>query len=141
MATVEQTLLKVQRILTGPLGLRIQFDGDTISVGFSDASTRVHFGVYDWGTNRDGEPRTLVRVSAPILWEVRPTTELYERVAREGGGYFFGHVMVRDDEAGTVYLMMSHTLLGDYLDAPELEAAMWGVLGTADGLDDQLQAR
>lgn len=143
MATVEQTMMKVQRILTGPMGLRIQLDGNAMTVSFSDVSTQVRVQVVDWGTNSDGDPRSLVRVAAPILWGVRPSAELYEWVAREGGGYLFGHVVVFDDgeNPGSVFLLMTHTLLGDFLDEEELSAAMWGVLSTADNLDDELQQR
>jgi hypothetical protein len=44
-------------------------------------------------------------------------------------------------EPGLVGLLMSHTLLGDYLDEKELETAMWGVLGAADTWDDELQQK
>jgi hypothetical protein len=143
MATVEQTMMKIQRILTGPMGLRVQLDGQMLTVGFADSSTEVRMFVLDWGTGKDGEPRTLVRLSAPILWGVRPSPALFEWIAKEGGQYFFGHVSVTDDpsEPGNLFVFMSHTLLGDYLDEDELAAAMWGVLGTADDLDDQLQQR
>lgn len=143
MATVEQTMMKVQRILTGPLNLSIQLHGSTLSVSFADMSTQVHISVLDWGTNQDGEPRTIVRVSAPILRSVDPSADLYEWVAREGSNYIFGHVTMIDDteDPGRLFLLMTHTLLGDYLDQDELASAMWGVLGTADDLDDQLQQR
>lgn len=143
MATVEQTMMKVQRILTGPMNLRLQLQGNSVVVSFSDVSTQVRVTVRDWGTTSDGDPRTLVQVDAPILWSVEPTHELFEWVAREGANYLFGHVMVLDDtnDAGKVFLLMSHTLLGDYLDEAELASALWGVLSTADDLDDKLQAR
>jgi len=143
MATVEQTMMKVQRILTGPMGLRVQLDGELLRVGFSDVSTEVRIFVLDLGPGNDGEPRTLVRLLAPVLWGVRPSAALYEWIAREGGQYFFGHVSAEDDESepGKLFLAMSHNLLGDYLDEDELAAALWGVLASADKLDDELQGR
>ena len=143
MASVDQTMMKVQRILTGPMGLRIQLAGNTMSVTFTDTSTQVNLSVADWGVSKDGEPRALVRISSPILWSVQPTPELYEWIAREGGIYYFGHVTAADDirDAGKVFLAISHTLLGDYLDEEELASAMYGVLNTANDLDDQLQKR
>lgn len=143
MATVDQTMMKVQRLLTGPMGLRIQVQGDTIGVAFSDMSTQVHLRVIDWGENRDGEPSTLVRISAPILRGVKPTSALYEYLAREAPRSWFGNISVWDDEEapGMVVLTMGHTLLGDFLDEDELGAAMFGVLNAADDLDDQLQKR
>ena len=38
-------------------------------------------------------------------------------------------------------LIFSHTLLGDFLDQPELETAMWGLLSVADRWDDELQPK
>jgi len=143
MATVEQTMMKVQRILTGPMKLRIEMQGDTLYVRFSDASTQVSLRVTDWGPGRDGESRALVSISSPILWSVPPTPELYEWIARDGGRYYFGHVQAADDmrDQGKLFLSMNHTLLGDYLDEEELASAMYAVLNTADQLDDELQKR
>lgn len=143
MATVEQTTLKVQRILTGSMGLRVQLDGDTMTVQFQDMSTSVRLRVVDWGEDADGEPRTVIRLAAPILWAVPPTPELFEWVAREGGDFLFGHVIATEDAdtPDTVFLLMTHTLLGDYLDEPELASAMFGVLTAADELDDELQEK
>ncbi len=141
MATLDQTMLKVQRILTGPMGLNVLLDGNRIRISFNDASTQLQVRIAEWGTDDQGEPRTVVVVSAPILREVVPTPELFEWVAREGGSRWFGHVEVHDFEEGTVHLVFSHTLLGDYLDQPELETAMWGILQVADHWDDELQQR
>ena len=141
MADVDQTMMKVQRLLTGPMGLRVNLQGNTISVEFSDVSTRVNLAVQDWGTNKDGDPQSLVRLSCPVLWGVDPSPALYEWVARQGGAFLFGHVSVYDDASspGQLFLVMSHTLLGDYLDEEELSSALYAMLGTADKLDDELK--
>ena len=140
MATAEQTMMKVQRLLTGPLGLRITLDGDSIGVRFQDISTSVQIRVQDWGKDREGEPRSLVLINSLILRNVQATPALFEWVARNGGTRWFGHIEVYDDkEPGMVYLMMSHTLLGDFLDEKELETGMWAVLTAADAWDDELQ--
>ncbi len=143
MATVDQTMMKVQRLLTGPMNLRIQLMGETIGVSFTDSSTQVHIRIVDWGKNKDGEPRTLVRITSPILRNVKPTPELYQYLAREAPQLWFGHVEVYDDaeNKGMLFMAMVHTLLGDFLDEEELRAAMFGVLGSADEIDDQLQKR
>ena len=140
MATAEQTMMKVQRLLTGPLGLRITLDGDSIGVRFTDISTSVQIRVQDWGKDKEGEPRSLVLINSLILRNVKATPALFEWVARNGGTRWFGHIEVYDDkEPGQVYLMMSHTLLGDFLDEKELETGMWAVLTAADNWDDELQ--
>jgi hypothetical protein len=143
VASVDQTMMKVQRILTGPLNLKIQLHGNTITVSFNDVSTRVNLSVDDWGKNNDGDPSSLVRLWCPILWEVDPAPALFEWIAREGGNYFFGHVTAQDDNSapGKLFLSMSHTLLGDYLDEGELSSAMYAMLGTADRLDDELKGK
>ncbi len=140
---VDQTMMKVQRLLTGPMGLRVSLQGSSIVVQFSDVSTRVNLSVQEWGTNTDGDPSSLVRLSCPILWEVDPSPALFEWVAKEGGSFFFGHVTVHDDQSspGKLFLMMSHTLLGDYLDEEELSSAMYAILGSADKLDDELKGK
>jgi hypothetical protein len=143
MADVDQTMMKVQRLLTGPMGLKIQLQGDTIGVVFTDSSTQIHIRIIDWGKSKEGEPRSLVRISAPIVRGVKPTPALYEYVAREAPRLWFGNIAVWDDDEspGMVSLTLGHTLLGDYLDEEELRSAMFGVLGSADDLDDVLQKR
>lgn len=142
MATVEQTMMKVQRILTGPMGLKVMLQENEFRISFSDSSTAVRIQVHDLGNNDAGESRTVVLITAPILFGVKPTPELFEWVARKGGSRWFGHVEVHGaDEAEEVNLIFSHTLLGDYLDQPELETAMWGILSVADTWDDELQPR
>ena len=143
MATVDQTMMKVQRLLTGPIGLRIQLEGETISVKFTDVSTQVHVRIIDWGKNKDGEPRTLVRVSAPVSREVTPSPALYEYICREAPRNWFGTLNVVDDEVnkGKLAITMGHTLLGDYLDEEELASAMWGVLNSADEIDEVFKER
>jgi hypothetical protein len=141
VATLEQTMMKVQRILTGPMNLKLTLDKDVFIVRFTDASTALRIRVQEWGKDKDGDPQTLVLITALILIGVKPSPELFEWVARNGGSRWFGHVEVFDSEPGLVGLIMSHTLLGDYLDEKELESAMWGVLGAADAWDDELQGK
>lgn len=141
MATVDQTMMKVQRILTGPMGLKIMLDGERIRISFQDSSTQLVISVREWGEDPEGQPRSLVLISAPILLDVTPTPEMFEWVARNGGSRFFGHIDLVDAPEEKVHLIFSHTLLGDYLDQPELESAMWGILQVADGWDDELQPR
>jgi hypothetical protein len=125
------------------MGLKIQLQGDTIGVVFTDSSTQIHIRIIDWGKNKDGEARSLVRVSAPLLRGVQPSPALYEYLAREAPRLWFGNIAVWDDEEtkGMLSLTLGHTLLGDYLDEEELRATLYNVLGSADDLDDQLQKR
>lgn len=143
MADVDTTMMKVQRLLTGPMGLRIQLQGETLTVTFTDSSTRVNLTFAAWGQNKAGDPSTLVRLACPLLWEVDATPAVYEWIAREGGKYYFGHVTAYDDATlpGKLFLNMQHTLLGDYLDEEELHWALYTMLQTADKLDDELKGK
>jgi hypothetical protein len=143
MATVEQTKARVKQLLTGAMGLRISQSGDAFCVDFTDASTTVRITVRDWLGGAEDGAQTVVLVQALVLQGARPSAELFEWVAREGGSRPFGHIELHDDRhtPGTVYLMMSHTLLGDHLDEQELKVAMWGVLFAADSWDEELQHR
>ena len=143
MADLDATMMKVQRLLTGPMGLRISLQGESITVTFTDSSTRVNLNFTAWGQNKAGDASTLVGLSCPLLWEVDPSPQLYEWIAREGGKYYFGHVAAYDDQSapGKLFLMMKHTLLGDYLDEEELHWALYTMLNTADQLDDELKGK
>lgn len=143
MADVDMTMMKVQRILTGPMGLRISMQGNSISVTFAESSTRMNLTFTDWGQNKAGDASTLVGLSSPLLWEVDPSPELFEWIAKNGGRFFFGHVTAYDDSSapGKLFLVMSHTLLGDYLDEEELHWALYTLLQTADKLDDELKEK
>ncbi|RMH20811.1 MAG: hypothetical protein D6701_03415 [Gemmatimonadetes bacterium] len=142
MATVDETFLRVQRILTGPMDLVVDVRDNLMSVAFQGHSTQIFIEVYDWGTDPEGQPRSLVHLTAPVLLEAPESAELYQWAATEGASLWFGHALVQAEQTpGNVRVLLKHTLLGDYLDAPELSAAMFGVLLTADEWDDQLQAR
>ncbi len=143
MATVEQTMMKVQRFLTGPMGLKISLSDEEIQVRFNNISTAVNISVNDWGKTDDGDSESLVHIWATVLHDVTPTPALFEWVAKEGGAQWFGNVRAIEGPAGSgkVSLIMAHTLLGDFLDQRELEAAMLGVLHSADKLDDELKER
>lgn len=143
MATIDQTMMKVQRILTGPMNLKIQLQGELIGVVFTDSTTVVSLRMLDFGKTKDGEPRTVVRVFAPILRGVPPTPALYEYLARETPRTWFGSIVVDEDKMtpGTVILTFGHSLLGDYLDEQELSVTLYHVHAFANSIDDQLQQR
>lgn len=117
MATVEQTTMKVQRLLTGPLGLKIGLERDIFSIVFSDLSTSVQIRIHEWVKDQEGEPQTLVLISSLILKDVKPSAALFE------------------------WVVFSHTLLGDYLDEKELGHGVFGILQGANEWDDELQKK
>ncbi len=79
-------------------------------------------------------------VTAPILFGVTPTPELFEYIATNADNWMFGHLSAFRDE-GTITIFMTHTLLGDYLDPEELRSAAFGIGFSANDLDDELQSR
>ena len=143
MASVDQVTMKVQRLLSGNMGLRIEIDNGDFILRYSDVSTILRVAISDWTTPGADESETIVTLSSPVLFGVKPTEELFKWVAMEGSRYFFGHLRVMEDnpDRGGVFIVFTHTLLGDYLDQKELEHAVWSVLNTADSLDDELQQR
>jgi hypothetical protein len=140
MSSVDTVFMKVQRILTGHYKLKVQLDGDSLLVAFSDMSTTALVRVVEWGTNAGGESQSLVRIECPILVDVPATPALYEWVARNSALRHFGAIRLWDgEESSKVHLSMTHTLLGDTLDPEELGTALFLTLRDADQLDDELQ--
>jgi hypothetical protein len=132
--SVDEVTAKVQRILTEEFGtVRIDRDGD---FGVQNESAVAFVSVKPWG-----DDEVVVHVTAYMLNDVPLTPEVFEWVATEGS-YFFGHVHVlRTEGESTGTLVFTHTLLGDFLDKPELLHAVNSVAILANNLDDELQSR
>ena len=132
-ARLDATRMKVQGILTDEFkGVHLDGDGD---LSIRHQSARVFVGVSEWG-----EDSTIVRVWAPFLVGFEVTPEVYEFVAKKSGEYLFGHPVLREGSDGAL-LSFRHNLLGDYLDAAELNHAVVAVALTANDLDDEAQAK
>ena len=134
--TVQEVSQKVQRILAESFSTNLLPDG-----GFrvEAGSTAVFVSCETWGA---AEESVLVRLRAPVLFEVPVTDELCRWIAVEGNLRHFGTLMLMVEEgekSGT--LGMDHTLLGDFLDKDELGYAVAHMGGSADFLDDDLQKR
>jgi len=133
MSNVDQVKAKVQAILTEQGPVSLDSDGDySIPMG----STRVFVHVMA----HPNDEATLVSVFAPVLTGVPLTPEFYEFVALNTDRMIFGHLALANTDNGG-YLVISHMLLGDYLDADELLYAVFGVASSADEFDDDLQKR
>ncbi len=140
MATVDETTAKVQRILVdGFNDVRLRKSGGfMLELGTSAAFVDIK----EWTKDKDGNPRSLVYIWAPLGRDVKPTDDLYHWAAVEGQQFYFGGVTVIDDkEKGTSFVQFDHTLLGDYLDPAELIAAVGGVMSSADDLDEIVHDR
>ena len=131
---VEVVREKVQRTLTSKLGsVRIDSDGEFV---LENESALGFVRVFEWG---DGQ--TVVKVWSPLLREVAMTADLYKWVATEGQNYYFGHARVISQDGQSGMIVWEHDLLGDYLDEEELMAAVYGVAGTANEIDDDLKSK
>jgi hypothetical protein len=131
---VAATRSKVQQFLTQNFGdVNIDKDGD---FSLRHGSTRVFVRT----RSREEADFTWVSIDVPLLLGVKETPEVFEHVALHSDDYLFGHLnAVRNDDGLGIFL--SHALLGDYLDEPELLRAVAGMLFTADELDDELKTQ
>ena len=83
---------------------------------------------------------TYVRFSSLILIDV-PITDEFLRYVASSILRFGGLFVVFSESGDTGTLILSHTILGNYLDTEELNIALSSVFFTADDLDDELQQR
>jgi hypothetical protein len=126
---------RVQRYLADLVGsVQLTPEG---AFTFQVGSARVFVSCSVW----ESTDSTLVAVACPVLSDCQPSPELYQHIATHANDYLFGHLWAQPQDDGTLVVMFTHTLLGDYLDPDELKHAVGGVVGTADQIDDDLKAR
>jgi hypothetical protein len=128
---------RVQRYLIGMdlHGIEVIESGFT----FRSGSTRLFIRVLEYGESDDSY--TAIHFSVPVVLDLKPSPELFEYVARHSDDKVFGHMGLDDEADGTLTLTFNHTLLGDYLDPPELERTVYAVAGTSDSIDNDLASR
>ena len=129
---------KVERYLLD-LGIRPEvMDGGGWT--FRNGSARIFVRLRERQLKGDSTS-ALVDVFAPVLLDVKPSPELWEYVAKNTDNWIFGHLSAEPTDDGTVTLILSHRLLGDYLDPEELKTAVGGIAVSADEVDDELRQR
>jgi len=138
MSSVLNVKDKVQRYLLD-LGVRPEVTDDG-GWTFRNGSARTFVRVREQERS-DESSRTLVDISAPVLFGASPTPELWEYVALNADNWIFGHLWAAKDDEGTVTLILSHRLLGDFLDPEELKSAVAGLAISAEEVDDELAQR
>lgn len=124
----------VQQFLTNNFNdVNIDKDGDfSLPLG----SARVFVSTH----TRDDADYTWVSLDVPLLFAVKETPEVFQHIALHADDYLFAHLSAaRTDDGLTI--MLTHALLGDYLDEQELVRAVGGTLGVADQLDDELKTQ
>jgi len=133
MSDVAGVKERVQAFLTEDGPAQIDRDGDFV---IGAGSTQVFIRVLP----HPNEQATLVNVMAPVLRKVPVTAELYKYVATHSDNLWFGHLaMYVDENEEFANIVLTHTLLGDYLDKDELFYAAYGIAGSADEADDMLK--
>ena len=139
MATVEATTQKVQRFLINAFGdVKLRRNG---GFAIEHGSTACIVEVMDWVPDKDGAPQSLVRVSAPIGRDVRPSPDLFKWIVTEAQQVLFGKIGLYDQGDGHTFLVFEHILLGDFIDSAELTTAVLAVIFSADKLDDEVLQR
>ena len=139
MATVEDTTQKVQRILVDSFNdVRLRKDGFALEVG----TTAAFVEIQAWTPDKDGNPRSLVYIWAPLGRDVAPSDELFRWAATDGQQFRLGGVsVIENKDAKTCFVQFDYTILADYLDPAELVTAVSAVMYTADDLDEAVHSR
>jgi hypothetical protein len=128
---VADTVAKVRDFLAPFDDVTLHDDG-TCSLHYGSAQVIITVGIFD-------EDQAIVRVRADAVTGATPSAELDHHVARFQGE--IGHLTLRDEADGTVTILFSHSLLGEFLNPAELRLTVVAVAHYADELDDDLAAR
>ncbi len=138
MPTFDQVKNKVLRMMAKNYNITTADDGDVI---LRHESAALSVSVVEWHPDQEGL-NTVVKVSAPILWEVKRTAALYEWVATTGQTYLFGRTACNAGaDASLTNIAFEQNILGDNLDEPELVTTVTALLAIANNLDDELQKK
>jgi hypothetical protein len=133
-ADLAATRSKVQQYLTNNFG-DVNIDKDS-NFSLRHGSARIFVRTQA----RDDADFTWIKLDIPLLLEVKETPQVFEHIALHSDDYMFGHLNAMRGDDGLM-IMLSHTLLGDYLDEQELLRAVGAMLGTAENLDDELKTQ
>jgi hypothetical protein len=133
-ADLEATKKKVQQYLTNNFG-DVNIDKDS-NFSLRHGSTRIIVRTQA----RDDPDFTWVKLDVPVLLGVKETPQVFEHIALHADDYMFGHLNAMRGDDGLI-IVISHCLLGDYLDEQELARAVGAMLATADSLDDELKTQ
>ncbi len=90
---------------------------------------------------REPTKQVYILITCPIAFYVPASPALFERVARDSDKWYWGHLGIGTYEeggehAGQLYIYLSHTILGDFLDPDELLTPLWSMLNVADEQDN-----
>jgi hypothetical protein len=140
VATVESVKAEVQKLLVSDLQLNAVKLTQSGGFSFQVDSTEVFVDIFP---AKFQHADTIVAIYAPIGLNVPITDGLCRYVAFNADGWVFGHLGMSEvkDSPGLCHVSMNHNLVGDFMDPPEFKAALLGVAGTAEDLDDKITAQ
>ena len=132
MVSVESVKAKVQRMLTDSFGsVRVDKDGDFF---VTSGSAILFISAQEFVLDT-----VIVTIRAFVLSGFKATPDVYKWVATKGQESWFGSYAVMD-EGDTHLIVLSHALLANHIDQPELENAVLVLGYLADKHDDELQS-
>lgn len=85
------------------------------------------------------EDQSVIQVKATCVTGATPSPELYEHVATTSVD--LGHYSIVPEDGGTVAVVISHGLIGEFLNPAELRMTVVAVAHEADTTDDALAER
>ncbi|WP_304118499.1 hypothetical protein [Mycolicibacterium bacteremicum] len=89
---------------------------------------------------RDPIDWTWLALEVPLLFDIPDAPMVLEYVALHADDYVFGHLTAQRTDTGLM-ILLSHSLLGDHLDAPELVKAAGFMLANAEKVVGELHSR
>lgn len=128
---VAQTTAQVREHLSTFEDCTVNDDG-SVALLWGSARVDVTVEVFD-------EDQSVVQVRAVAVTGATPSPELYEHVATTS--LELGHFTVEPEDGGTVAIVISHGLIGEFLNPAELRMTVVAVAHAADNTDDDLASR
>jgi hypothetical protein len=128
---VAETIAQVREHLSTFDDCTVNDDG-SVTLLWGSARVDVTVEVFD-------EDQSVVQVTAKAVTGAAASPELYQHVATTS--LDLGHLSVAPEDGGTVAIVISHGLIGEFLNPAELRMTVVAVAHAADTTDDDLAAR
>jgi hypothetical protein len=128
---VSETIAQVREHLSSFDDVTVNDDGSATLL-WGSARVDVTVEVFD-------QDQSVVQVAATCVTGAAPSPALYEHIATSSVD--LGHYSVVPEDGGTVAIVISHGLIGEFLNPAELRMTIVAVAHEADTTDDDLAAR
>jgi hypothetical protein len=128
---VADTIAQVRDHLSSFDDVTVNDDGSATLL-WGSARVDVTVGVFD-------QDQSVVQVKSTCVTGATASPELYEHIATSS--LDLGHYSVVAEDGGSVAIVISHGLIGEFLNPAELRMTVVAVAHEADTTDDELAAR